>query len=141
MDWAYFSQANYLERNAGMIQRRLAWPLRKDDTHKSRSGNGKHTFRNAAPDDAARRQAGDVTERAERNPKTAKRPNGQTAKRQNGKTAKRETGNGKRETGNGSSSTSSSSSSSTTNTTTTTTTNGKPKRTGQPLSSELLLHH
>ena len=24
----------------GTIQRRLAWPLRKDDTHKSRSGNG-----------------------------------------------------------------------------------------------------
>ena len=26
----------------GTIQRRLAWPLRKDDTHKSRSVNNKH---------------------------------------------------------------------------------------------------
>lgn len=24
--------------NIGMIQRRLAWPMRKDDTHKSRNG-------------------------------------------------------------------------------------------------------
>ena len=29
--------------NIGTIQRRLAWPLRKDDTHKSRSVNNIHT--------------------------------------------------------------------------------------------------
>ncbi|KAK1428601.1 hypothetical protein QVD17_17440 [Tagetes erecta] len=29
----------------GTIQRRLAWPLRKDDTHKSRNGSGGSDFR------------------------------------------------------------------------------------------------
>ena len=35
----------------GTIQRRLAWPLRKDDTHKSRSGN--HFLICCAADEAA----------------------------------------------------------------------------------------
>ena len=35
---AYIHTDDHLLR-IGMIQRRLAWPLRKDDTHKSRSVN------------------------------------------------------------------------------------------------------
>ena len=40
--------------NNGTIQRRLAWPLRKDDTYKSRSGN--HFYR--CPRDACRASLG-----------------------------------------------------------------------------------
>ena len=38
----------------GTIQRRLAWPLRKDDTHKSRSVNNSFLFPVTPPIDASR---------------------------------------------------------------------------------------